>query len=147
MNEYKKDKTFGRTAGTLGGVSGVASILGSWQICHSVCLGLIALLSVIGITINGMPLSFFTKISVPLWTIAVILLIIVSLLYIKKHCISKNLLLLNLGLIIAGTPFNFVYKFQFILWIIGGAIVLASILLFIRERIENKKCKRCEHGN
>ena len=37
--------------GLAGRASGAASVLGSWQVCHNVCLGLIALLAVFGITL------------------------------------------------------------------------------------------------
>ena len=95
-----------RSIGTTGSISGAASILGSWQICHNVCLGLIALLSVIGITVAGMPLLFLTKLAIPLWTVAVILLGITTWFFIKKKCISGKLIIINSGLIIAGIPFQ-----------------------------------------
>lgn len=129
--------------GVTGSVSGAVSILGSWQVCHSVCLGLIALLSVVGITVTGMPLLFLTKIAVPLWLIAVALLGIVVYLYVKLHCISRNLILLNSGLIIAGTPFQAVQQYQQAFWIIGGGIALAGIALFAKGRLKKKKCERC----
>ena len=91
-----KDKAIGATAG----ISGAASILGSWQICHNVCLGIIALLGLIGITITGMPLFFLTQIAVPIWAFAVVLLTISFALYVKMKCISRNLLIINTGLIV-----------------------------------------------
>src|SRR3989344_4469447 len=89
-----------------GSLSGAASILGSWQVCHNVCLGLIVLLSFIGIAVAGMPLLFLTKIALPVWILAVFLLSISLFIYIKKKCISGKLLLFNTGLITAGTPFQ-----------------------------------------
>ncbi len=133
----------GKAAGVVGSVSGAASILGSWQVCHSVCLGLIALLSVVGITVTGMPLLFLTKIAVPLWIIAVALLGIVVYLYVKLHCISRNLVILNSGLIIAGTPFQAVQQYQPAFWITGGGVALAGIAFFVKSRIKKKKCGRC----
>ena len=47
--------------------SGALSFLGGYQVCHNVCLGIIALLSLIGITIVGMPLLFLTKVAIPFW--------------------------------------------------------------------------------
>ena len=61
-----KEKVMGAT----GSVSGVASVFGSWQVCHNICLGLIAVLAVLGVTVTGMPLLFLTKWAIPLWTIA-----------------------------------------------------------------------------
>ena len=137
MKEELKEKAIGVT----GSVSGIASILGSWQICHNICLGIIALLSVIGITVTGMPLLFLTRLAVPLWTTAVVLLGLSALLYIKKKCISKNLLIMNSGLIIAGIPFQSLQKFSAFFWIIGGLIAAVGIVLLVKDW----KSKRCHH--
>ena len=93
----------------------------------------------IGITVVGMPLLFFTKIAIPAWLIAVALLAVVVWLYFSKHCISKNLILFNSGLIIAGTPFQQVQQFSVFFWILGGILAAAGISLFIIAKIEKKK--------
>jgi hypothetical protein len=125
-----------RVIGATGSVSGIASILGSWQACHSVCLALVGFLSILGITVVGMPLVFLTEVAIPVWTVAVILLIIAAILYIKKRCISSRLLLVNLGLIIAGVPFPFLQQFIEIFWIIGGVLVILGIALFVKDKIQ-----------
>ena len=134
-----KEKAIGAT----GSVSGIASILGSWQVCHNICLGIIALLGIIGITVVGMPLLFLTKIAVPIWTVAVILLLVTIAIYMKKKCISKNLIILNSGLIIAGTPFQPLQKFSILFWTVGGILALAGISLFIKEKMQKRARK---HG-
>jgi hypothetical protein len=126
-----------RVIGAAGSVSGIASILGSWQACHSVCLALVGFLSILGITVVGMPLVFLTEVAVPVWTVAVILLIIASILYIKKRCISSRLLLVNSGLVIAGVPF--LQRFTEVFWIIGGVLVIAGIFLFVKDKIHKNK--------
>ncbi len=138
MIKNLKEKLIGAT----GSVSGAASILGSWQICHNVCLGLIAALSLIGITIAGMPLLFLTKIAVPVWAIAVILLAITIMIYLKKPCISRNLIMINSGLIIAGIPFQPLQKFSVFFWVIGGIVAVFGVLLFIKDKMQKRK----EHG-
>ncbi|NQV09019.1 hypothetical protein HQ529_04165 [Candidatus Woesearchaeota archaeon] len=122
--------------GAAGSASGIASILGSWQVCHNLCLGLIALLSVIGITVVGMPLLFLTKLAVPFWIVAVSLLVIVLYFYFKKGCISQKLILFNLGVIIAATPFQSLQSFSPVFWIVGGALVALSIFLFVKDKIK-----------
>ncbi len=131
-----KEKAIGAT----GSVSGAASILGSWQVCHNVCLGIIALLGLIGITVVGMPLLFFTKIAIPAWLIAVALLAVVVWLYFSRHCISKNLIMFNSGLIIAGTPFQQAQQFSPYFWIVGGLLAVTGVSLFVKEKIQKKKC-------
>jgi len=140
------EKNFtGKIAGATGSISGAASILGSWQICHNVCLGLIAVLGVMGITLVGMPLAFFTKIAVPMWIFAVLMLGLVFYFYMKRKCISKNLILINSGLIIAGTPFQQLQKFQIGFWIIGGILVVMGIGFYIKEKI-SKTFRTCKHA-
>ena len=97
-------------------LSGTLSFLGGYQVCHNVCLGIIALLSIIGITIVGMPLLFLQKVAIPFWTVAVLLFAVTLVIYLKKKCISKNLLMLNSGIIIAGTPFKEVQNYVLIFW-------------------------------
>jgi len=140
-SEHMKERLIGAT----GSISGAASILGSWQVCHSICLGLIALLGVIGITLTGMPLLFFTKIAVPLWLIAVVLMGIVLYFFFTKHCISRNLILINSGLIIAGTPFEQLRFFQIGFWSIGGVLVLTGISLAVRDKVRKRR-ERCCHA-
>ena len=125
-----------RIIGATGSLSGIASILGSWQACHSVCLALIGFLSILGITVVGMPLAFLTGVAIPVWIVAVMLLIIVVILYIKKGCISSRLLVVNSGLIIVGIPFPFLQQFTKIFWIIGGVLVMIGILLFVKDKMQ-----------
>jgi hypothetical protein len=123
-------------------VSGIASILGSWQICHNICLAFIAFLSFLGITTNFMPFLFLTKISVYIWIFAVIMLLFIIYLYFKKDCISKNLLIINIGLIIAGIPFILTKIIQIIFWSVGGLLVIIGLSYIIKQKL-NKKI-RCE---
>ena len=118
-----------------GSLSGITSILGSWQICHNVCLALITLLSIIGITVTGMPLLFLTKIAVQVWFVAVTLLIISAGIYHKKRCISPQILMFNSGLLIAGVPFEAVQSMIQYFWIVGAIISFTAIVLFIKEKL------------
>ncbi|MBI3032489.1 hypothetical protein HYY69_03370 [Candidatus Woesearchaeota archaeon] len=127
-----KEKIIAKT----GTVSGAASILASWQVCHNVCLVLVGLLSVIGITIVGMPLAFLTKYAVVIWSIALVLLLLTVYFYVAKKCISLKLILFNSGLLIAGIPFPSLQKFIKLFWLLGGAVILISIILFIKEKYE-----------
>ncbi len=119
-------------------VSGVMGFLGGYQVCHNICLGIIALLSLIGITLVGMPLLFLTKVAIPFWIAAAALFLLTLGFYIKKKCISKNMLLFNGGIIVAGVPFGPLKSFLPLFWITGGTAVLVSILLFVRDKIKKK---------
>src|SRR3989338_4532520 len=138
MIKYIKEKIIG----AIGSISGITSIFGSWQVCHNICLGIVALLSVIGITITGMPLLFLTKVAVPFWIAAFVLLVVTIVIYLKKKCISPKLIIFNSGLIIAGIPFQPLQKFSKIFWVIGGLLAVLSIYLFIKDKIKIKKVKK-----
>ncbi len=122
-------------------LSGVMSFLGGYQVCHSVCLAIVSLLSLIGITLVGMPLLFLTKVAVPFWIAAVILLAITTLMYLKMRCISRYLLLLNAGILIAGVPFAPFQRYSLALWGVGGSLAVVGLLLFIQEKRRKKQEK------
>src|SRR3989344_5277009 len=130
--------------GLFGSLSGVTSLFGSWQICHNICLGLVALLSVIGISVAGLPLYFLNQYAVPLWGVAFGFLLINIGVYFLKKCISGKLILFNSGLILAGTPFKLVQDYAVLLWVIGGLLAGIAIMLFIKERLERRKLRGVE---
>ena len=117
---------------TSGSISGATSILGSWQVCHNICLGIIAVLAAIGITVTGMPLLFLTKVAIPFWIAALALLFIITIIYFKKKCISNKLIMFNSGLIIAGIPFS--QKFSKLFLVVGSIIAVLGLILFVKER-------------
>lgn len=133
INNFFKEKILSVSSS----VSGVIGFLGGYQVCHNICLGIIALLSLIGITLVGMPLLFLTKIAMPFWIAAATLFLLTLGFYIKKRCISKNLLLFNGGIIVAGVPFESLKNILPMFWIIGGTAVLVSILSFIRYKMKS----------
>ena len=116
-------------------VSGIGGLLGSSQVCHSICLGVVFLLSAFGITIVGMPLFFLQKVSTPAWISAVVFFFITLAFYFKERCISKKALMLNLGVIVAGTPFQAVQPYIKIFWIVGGTTAVLSLLALIKGKL------------
>jgi hypothetical protein len=126
-----KEKFFG----LFSGISGSLSFLGGWQVCHNLCLGIIALLSIIGITIVGMPLLFLQQYNVYFWSTAVLLLIPTFIMYWKsrKHMPSR-LILFNVGIIIAAVPFIELQDYIIFFWLFGGALIFYSILTFAKNR-------------
>ena len=128
-----------KVTGATGSISGVASILGSWQVCHAVCLGIIAVLGAIGIVVVGMPLGFLVDWALPLWITASALLVITAGLYMKKRCISGRLIIFNLGIVIAGIPFQSLQRFLLAFRIIGGSLVAVAFFLFIRDKIQKRR--------
>src|SRR3989344_7168534 len=134
MNNIK-DKILGAS----GSLTGSLSFLGGYQVCHNACLALVAFLTFLGFTVAGMPLLFLTKVAIPFWIAAVLLLSIMMILKYKKIIhVSDKVILLNSGLIIAGVPFQQVQNFNYVFWIIGGVLVVFSIGWFVYDKIEKK---------
>jgi len=128
-----------RLLGASGSVSGALGFLGGYQVCHNVCMGLITLLTLLGITVAGMPLLFLTKVAIPFWIAAIALLLIALILNYKKIIkISDKIILLNSGLIIAGIPFQQVQQFNYIFWIVGGALVAFSVGWYVYKKFIQK---------
>ncbi|MEK6951110.1 MAG: hypothetical protein AABX13_05295 [Nanoarchaeota archaeon] len=134
-----KSQVKGKIASLTSSLSGSLSFLGGYQVCHNVCLGIVALLSLVGITVVGMPLLFLQKVAVPFWIAAVVLFGITLGIYVKMRCLSRNLLLLNGGIIVASVPFYSVKPVLPLLWIAGGAIVIVSILLMVKARLHKSQ--------
>ena len=126
----------GKGFATASGISGVFSFLGGWQLCHNLCLAVIAMLSVIGITVTGMPLLFLTQYAIYFWSAALIFLIPTIFMYFRNCCMSKNLLLFNIGIIVLSVPF--IQELNPVFWVIGGVIILISIFSYLKGRFYGK---------
>lgn len=106
---------------SLTGLSGIAS---SYNTCHSICLAVVSLLSVIGIAVSGLPLMFLQTWAPYLWTVGLIFLLFSFYLFYSKKCISKKLLTANTGFIVIGFPF----AQSIFLWMLGVPIVVSALL-------------------
>ena len=128
-----------KVLGTTGGLTGALSFLGGYQVCHNACLALVAFLTFLGFTVAGMPLLFLTKVAIPFWSAAVLLLILtITLKYKKIFHISDKVILLNSGLIIAGIPFQQIQQFNYIFWTVGGILVIFSLGWYIYDKVKKK---------
>ena len=134
MNKNMKERILGGT----GAISGALSFLGGYQVCHNACLALVAFLTFLGFAVAGMPLLFLTKVAIPFWVAAVLLLLIMLALNYKKIIhLPNKMLLFNSGLIVAGIPFQQVQSFSYIFWIIGGILVVFSIVWYFYDTLKN----------
>ncbi|MFH1752233.1 MAG: hypothetical protein ABH821_04830 [archaeon] len=115
------------------------SLLGGYNVCHNICLGLIALLSVIGISVQGMPLAFLQDYAVYLWSLGIVLLAVTLVLYFVRKCVSRNLLIFNVGLLTAAVPFKELEAFQLVFWVVGFTISGIAVAFYVNKRFFNKK--------
>mgnify|MGYP001614270175 CR=1 FL=1 len=123
-------------------ISGILGFLGGYQVCHNACLGIIFLLSLMGITVVGMPLLFLTKVAVPFWIAAFVLLVITIGISLRKKCISHKLIMFNAGMVVAGVPFQQVREFSVFFWAIGGSLAIGSIVWVIADKAKMRKMKK-----
>ena len=122
-------------------VTGSLGFFSGYQVCHSICLSVIAFLSIFGITLNFLPFLFLQKYNLLFWSIAFVLLILSLILYLlKPKCISKNAIIFNAGVIVAGIPFKEVESFQIIFWSAGILLIGFTVLQWISQR--NKKVEK-----
>ncbi|AJF59642.1 MAG: hypothetical protein J4224_03595 [Candidatus Diapherotrites archaeon] len=134
-----------KLSGSASGASGLLSFLGGYNVCHNACLLLIAGLSVVGISVQGMPLEFLQDYAVGLWFLALGLLGVTAYMYHSRKCVSKNMLAANSGLIIAAVPFKEIEFLQLGFWIVGFGIVGVAVYSYIKEkRIQSTQKKREE---
>lgn len=125
--------------GASGSLTGALGFLGGYQVCHNACLALVTFLTFLGFAVAGMPLLFLTKVAIPFWIAAFLLLILTIFLKHKKVMhISEKIILLNSGLITAGVPFQQVQQFSYIFWITGGILIASSIGWYIYDRFKKK---------
>ena len=136
------EKKESRIVGVSGSISGAASVLGSWQVCHSICTAIIIVLSMMGITLSTMPLLFLTKIASVMWGIAATLFAATLYFYLAKKCISSALVMLNTGLLVMGIPFAALQQFILLFYGIGGTLAVSGLVLLMQPLIQEKKWGR-----
>src|SRR3989338_11138040 len=98
-----------RIFGGGGTVSGVFGAIGSvHNVCHSLCVTVVSILAIFGITTQILPLMFLQTYQRYFWGVALIFTGVSLYLYRQqeqKVSRDRNLLLINTGLLIFGLPF------------------------------------------
>ncbi len=126
--KLQKDKKLFGIAGT---ASGAGSIISAHNVCHAVCLAVVAFLSIFGIIVSSDVLMWLENYNLFFWSMGIMFLGISLILYYKMPCcISQKLIIFNTGLIIIGIPF-----FQnMISWSLGNLITTFSIGWYLRNK-------------
>ena len=138
MNYTRKSKTKKKKDGKkvfaiAGSISGAGSIISAHNVCHSICLAVVAFLSIFGIIVSSDILMWLQDYNLFFWTMGIAFLAISLVIYYKMPCcISKKLILFNAGLIIIGFPFFAFINLVF--WISGGGITLFSVGWYFRDK-------------
>ncbi|MBI2543262.1 MAG: hypothetical protein HYW24_03690 [Candidatus Aenigmarchaeota archaeon] len=130
----KKNKILkGKMANAFGSVSGVGSIVSAHNVCHSVCLAVVAILSVFGIIVSSNVLMFLEDYNLLFWSMGILFLGVSLLLYLKfGKCISTKMILFNVGLLVIGFPFTLLS--QYVFWVLGGTISISSVVWYLKDK-------------
>lgn len=116
-----------------GSASGIGSIISAHNICHQVCLAVVAVLSIFGIIVSSSVLMFLEDYNLIFWIMGLIFLFVsLVMLYKFPSCMSKKAILANIGLLIFGLPLQL---YSFLFWIAGSSIVIASVGWYVRDRL------------
>lgn len=131
----KKLKNVGKVTAAANVASGTGSIISVHNVCHSVCLAVVAILSVFGIIVSADILMWIQDYNLLFWGMGMVFLgLSLALLFKYRGCISKNMILFNIGLLILGNPFTQLTNFNFVFWIAGGGVAALSVAFFLKNR-------------
>lgn len=137
-----------RQAGRLfegGGIaSGVFGAIGSvHNVCHSLCVTVVSIAALFGITMNILPLMFLQTYQLYFWWAALIFTAISFYLYLKqrhKRTLDRNLLLINFGLLTFGLPLSrWLADYMDFFRFFGGALALSGLFLLILSSVKLPK--------
>jgi len=125
-----------RVSAIASGTTGAASIISAHNVCHAVCLGVVAVLSLFGIALSSTALMFLQDYNLLFWSMGLFFLLISAALYVRLGCVSTKAMTANAGIIIAGVPFFPTAQVAF--WIVGGAIFLVTLGQYMKQRFNRR---------
>lgn len=116
-------------------VSGAMGALGSvHNVCHSVCVAIVSLLSLVGISLSILPLMFLQTYQAYFWFAAFVFTLLALRFYVlqpQRPAHNRNWLLLNSGFLLFGLPFRQLADYMDFFRFVGISLVLIGLLLFM----------------
>ena len=134
MSKRKTRRSQWKILGSVGTVSSTGSVISLHNVCHTLCLSVVSLLSIFGVIVSSDILMFLQNYNMIFWSMGIFFLGISIILYFKYCCVSEKLLLANTGLLIVGLPFSFLQPYSIVFWLFGGSFVVVSLIWFVRDR-------------
>lgn len=119
----KKDTVLG----SLGGVSGVSSIISSAQACHNICVSGFSTLSIAGAAAAGLPFVVLQQVAVPFWIVGALLYAVLVWLFVFKGGVKQGYLFFNGGILLAGMPFEALRDSSKFFLIVGGTLAVIGL--------------------
>lgn len=130
-NRFKKKA---KVAGIFGSISGTGSIVSAHNVCHALCLAVVALLSVFGIMASSDILMFLENYNLFFWSMGIFFLVLSLALYLKyPNCMPKKMILANSGLLVIGIPY--LPSLNLLFWVVGGIIVFTSVGWYAKDKL------------
>lgn len=124
-----------RLFGSGGTASGILGGLGSLHnICHSICLTIVAVLAVFGISTSILPLMFLQTYQMYFWWAALVFTGVSYYFYMKQRrhrALDRNLLIINIGLLTFGLPFKQISDYRDFFRFIGTSATTIGIFLLV----------------
>lgn len=125
-----------RLSATGATASGTFGAIGSvHNVCHSLCVSIVSIAALFGITMNILPLMFLQTYQAYFWWAALVFTVISFYLYLKqrhKSTLDRNLLFINYGLLTFGLPLSgWLADYMDIFRFLGGALALIGLFLII----------------
>lgn len=117
----------GTTSGVLGGIGSVHNV------CHSLCVTVVSILAIFGITTSILPLMFLQTYQIYFWAGALVFTAASFYFYAqqnKKLTRDRNLLFINSGLLIFGLPFSQLADYMDFFRFIGISLAVVGLFLF-----------------
>lgn len=126
----------GTASGVLGGIGSVHNV------CHSLCVSIVSIAALFGITLNILPLMFLQTYQLYFWRAAFIFTIASLYFYLKqkhKSVFDRNLLLINYGMLTFGLPLSgFLADYSDFFRFIGISLAVAGVfLLTFARKLQN----------
>ena len=83
-NDFMQKKSEDKRVRYASIATSTATLISAHNVCHSLCLGLIAFLAAFGIVLTGMPLAFLQDYNIYFWTMAFITMVIMLIMIFKN---------------------------------------------------------------
>jgi hypothetical protein len=119
-------------------------VVSAHNVCHLLCTGAVAALSVFGITASASgPLMFLESLSWPFWSMGLaVFAVTLVLLAMRPGCISRNLIAANGGLLLVGLPLSLPEATGLAIQATGAAVVGWAVVRSVRGRASRRQARR-----
>lgn len=119
----------GTTSGLFGAIGSVHNV------CHSLCVTVVSIAALFGITMNILPLMFLQTYQTYFWWAALVFTAISFYFYFRqmhRRTFDRNLLIINFGLLTFGLPLSgWLADYMDIFRFFGGTLALSGLFLLI----------------